>query len=311
MYAKPRRKEIAVNKVKKLLKTIFFPHLAIVLLIDVLVTFSFVYSSAILPLFHNIRIFTYAVSGYAVILTICAIPEIILRITGKKIRPEHFQRLAKDTQLQINISLYGTLAYNTLYATFQLFAGIHYRSVWYLSIATYYTLLAIMRFSLLHYSRANKAGEDLESEYRQFRFCGILLLIMNSALSAITFYITYQNQELRHPSAMPIIFAAFTLISFIIAIVNAIRYRKHNSPLFFTVKLISLVSAVVSVLALETAAIGRFSDRISDKARQIITGITGFGAITVTVCVGIFMIVKGTKKLKELNNEKEKSTYET
>lgn len=292
-----------MNRIKKILKAIFFPHIAIVLLIDLLVTFSFIYSSAILPIFNQIRITSYVGAAYAIILTICAIPEIILIVTGKKLRPEHFQRLAKDTQLQINLSLYGTLAYNTIYAAFQLFAGIYYNSVWYLSIATYYTLLAIMRFSLLHYLRANKAGEDLESEYKRFRFCGVLLLVMNSALSAITFYITWQNQELRHHSATTVIFAIFTFLSFTLAIINVIRYKKLKSPIFFATKLISLVSAVVSILALETAIMGYYSAQISDEARQIITGITGTGVITVTICVGIFMVVRGTKNLKKIKKE--------
>ena len=292
-----------MNRIKKILKAIFFPHIAIVLLIDLLVTFSFIYSSAILPIFNQIRITSYVGAAYAIILTICAIPEIILIVTGKKLRPEHFQRLAKDTQLQINLSLYGTLAYNTIYAAFQLFAGIYYNSVWYLSIATYYTLLAIMRFSLLHYLRANKAGADLESEYKRFRFCGVLLLVMNSALSAITFYITWQNQELRHHSATTVIFAIFTFLSFTLAIINVIRYKKLKSPIFFAAKLISLVSAVVSILALETAIMGYYSAQISDEARQIITGITGTGVITVTICVGIFMVVRGTKNLKKIKKE--------
>ena len=292
-----------MNRIKKILKAIFFPHIAIVLLIDLLVTFSFIYSSAILPIFNQIRITSYIGAAYAIILTICAIPEIILIVTGKKLRPEHFQRLAKDTQLQINLSLYGTLAYNTIYAAFQLFAGIYYNSVWYLSIATYYTLLAIMRFSLLHYLRANKAGADLESEYKRFRFCGVLLLVMNSALSAITFYITWQNQELRHHSATTVIFAIFTFLSFTLAIINVIRYKKLKSPIFFAAKLISLVSAVVSILALETAIMGYYSAQISDEARQIITGITGTGVITVTICVGIFMVVRGTKNLKKIKKE--------
>ena len=292
-----------MSRIKKILKAIFFPHIAIVLLIDLLVTFSFIYSSAILPIFNQIRITSYVGAAYAIILTICAIPEIILIVTGKKLRPEHFQRLAKDTQLQINLSLYGTLAYNTIYAAFQLFAGIYYNSVWYLSIATYYTLLAIMRFSLLHYLRANKAGEDLESEYKRFRFCGVLLLIMNSALSAITFYITWQNQELRHHSATTVIFAIFTFLSFTLAIINVIRYKKLKCPIFFAAKLISLVSAVVSILALETAIMGYYSAQISDEARQIITGITGTGVITVTICVGIFMVVRGTKNLKKIKKE--------
>ena len=143
-----------MDKFKKIIKTIFFPHIAIVLLIDLLVAFSFTYSSVILPIFHHITIIFYVGLAYAVILTVCAIPEIAYKITNKKLRSEHFHRITSDKQTRINIMLYGTLTYNALYATFQLFTAIQYKSVWYLSIATYYTLLAIMRFSLLLYSRS-------------------------------------------------------------------------------------------------------------------------------------------------------------
>ena len=301
--------------IKKILKAVFFPHLAIVLLIDLLVAFYAVYASAILPIFNNIRIMSYVILAYATVLTICALPEITMRVTSRKIRSSYFKRLKSDTQFKINLSLYGTLAYNTLYATFQLFTGISYNSVWYLSIAAYYTLLAIMRFSLLLYSRANKAGNDIETEYKRFRFCGILLLAMNAALSAITFYITWQNQELKHHSSTTIIFAIFTFISFTLAVVNIVRYRKLKSPLFLAVKLICLVSTVVSILALETAIMGRLSSQISYELRQIITSITGVGVLTVTVCVGLFMLLKGTRelqKLRKLNdtNQSESDTEE-
>ena len=289
-----------MNRIKNFFKALFFPHLAIVLFIDLLVIFAFVYSSAILPIFSYIRIIFYVFSLYALILTLCAIPEVVVRISSKKLRKEYIKRLTSDTQFKINIALYGTLAYNALYAAFQLFTGIYYRSAWYLSIAAYYTLLAIMRFSILHYSRAHKAGNDLESEYKRFRFCGIMLLIMNSALSAITFYITWKNQELKHHSATTIIFAVFTFASLALSIINIIRYRKMKSPIFFAVKLIGLVATIVSILALETAIMGRFSAQISDELRQIITGITGIGVLAITIYIGIFMIVRGTKKLKDL-----------
>ncbi len=300
-----KRKEFAMDIIKKILKAVFFPHLAIVLLVDFLVIFYAVYASAILPIFSYIRILSYIILAYAIILTLCALPDIINRITNKKIRNSYFRRLKSDTQFKINLSLYGTLMYNSLYAAFQLFTGIYYNSAWYLSIAVYYTLLAIIRFSLLVYSRANRAGEHIETEYKRFRFCGILLLVMNTALSIITFYITWKNQELKHHSATTIIFAVFTFVSFTLAIINIIRYRKLKSPLFLAAKLISLVSTVVSILALETALMGRFSAQISDEARQIITGLTGVGVLIVTVCVGLFMTVKGTKELKKLQAPKD------
>lgn len=296
-----------MNRIKKIIKFFFFPHVAIVLLVDILSAPAFLYSLFKFPLFHHITIISFVFFVYAVLLTLCALPEIVLRLTGKKLRTEYLHRLASDTQLQINISLYGTLAYNTLYATFQLFTGLYYNSIWYLSIAAYYILLAVMRFSLLHYSRSHKAGEDIESELKRFRFCGILLLVMSSALSAITFYITWQNQELKHHSATTIVFAIFTCVSFTISIINVIKYKKQKSPLLFATKLISFVATIVSILALETALIGRFSAQIPDNLRQLITGATGLAVLVITGYIGIFMVVRGSKRLKEFKEGKLKT----
>lgn len=296
-----------MNKIKKLIKFLFFPHVAIVLLVDILAAPTFIYSLFKFPIFHHITIISFAFFVYSVLLTLCALPEIVLRITGKKMRTEYLHKLAYDTQLQINIALYGTLIYNTIYAIFQLFTGLHYNSIWYLSIAAYYILLAVMRFSLLHYSRSHKAGEDIESELKRFRFCGILLLAMNAALSAITFYITWQNQELKHHSATTIVFAVFTFFSLAISIINVIRFRKQKSPLLFATKLISFVATTVSILALETAIIGRFSAQIPDRIRQIITGTTGFAVIAITVYIGLFMVVRGNKRLKEFKEKSAKA----
>ena len=41
-----------------------------------------------------------------------------------------------------------------------------------LKSAREHILLAIMRFSLLYYSRSNKAGEDITSELKRFKLCG-------------------------------------------------------------------------------------------------------------------------------------------
>lgn len=293
-----------MDTIKKILKAIFFPHLAIVLLVDFLVVFYAVYASAILPIFSYIRIISYVILAYAIILTLCALPDIVIRITNKNIRRSYFKRLKSDTQFKINLALYGTLIYNSIYAAFQLFTGIYYNSVWYLSIAAYYTLLAIIRFSLLLYSRVNKAGNDIETEYKRFRFCGILILAMQSSLSAITFYITLQNQELKHHGSTTVIFAIFTFASFTLAIINIIRFRKLKSPLFLAAKLISLVSAVVSILALETALMGRFGSQLSDEWRLIITGLTCLGVLVVTAFVGIFMTIRGSQKLKKIREAK-------
>ena len=203
-------------------------------------------------------------------------------------------------QQKINLTLYGTFFYNSLYAIFTLTLGIWHKSSWYISIAAYYILLAIMRFSLLYYSRSNMAGTDLRSELKIFRFCGILLIIMNTALSGLTFYRTMKNREFRHHGATATVLALFTVSLFAISIINIIRYRRYNSPIMFGAKLISFVSALVSMLSLETAIIGKLSNMMNNNIKKIITGVSAFTVLAIIAYIGVFMIVKGNKEIKRI-----------
>lgn len=292
---------------KKAIRSIFFPHIAIVTSITVLAALSLIYSLIRLPLNHYISIISYITTAYAATLIICAIPDLIARTKALKtgIKTKVNEKLIENdpsqlAQLKINLTLYGTFFYNSAYAVFTLFLGLWHNSSWYMSIAAYYILLAIMRFSLLYYSRSNKAGDDLLSELKRFRFCGILLIIMNTALSGMTFYRTMKNREFMHHGATATVLALFTVSLFTLSIINIVKYRKLNSPILFAAKLISFVSALVSMLSLETAIIGRLGVILSDTAQKILTGISAFAVLAIIAYIGIFMIVKGNKDLKAL-----------
>ena len=207
-------------------------------------------------------------------------------------------------QLKINLTLYGSLFYNSVYAIFTLALGFWHKSSWYLSIAAYYILLAIMRFSLLNYSRSNKAGENVISELKRFRICGILLLLMNTALSALTFHRTLENRDFTHHNATATALGFFTFSLFAISIINIIRYRKFKSPVLFAAKLISFVSALVSMLSLETALISKLSDKLGDTWQRAITGISAFTVLAIIGYIGIFMVANGNKELKLLKHQR-------
>ena len=299
-----------MDRIKKMLKAVFFPHIAIVTVVTVLASLSLIYSLIKLPLAHHISIISYILSLYAASLVICAFPELISKTKNlssnikTNINKINEKRSSADpsqaAQLKINITLYGTFFYNSVYAVFTLFLGLIHRSTWYISIATYYILIAVMRFSLLYYFRSNKAGEDVISELKRFRFCGVLLIAMNTALSVMTAYITAKNQEILHRKATTVVLAIFTVSLFALSIVNIIKYRKLNSPLLFAAKLISFVSALVSMLSLETAIIGILGISMDDKTQKAVTGISAFAVLAIIGYIGAYMIITGSKKLKEL-----------
>ena len=111
----------------------------------------------------------------------------------------------------------------------------------------------------------------------------------------------YWNRTFRHHEITTIALAAYTFTAFTVAIINIIKYRKYNSPVYTASKSISLTAAGVSILTLEATMLTTFGDgNMSNLTRKIMLGCTG-GVVSVFIIImAIFMIAQSGKKLKEL-----------
>lgn len=129
---------------------------------------------------------------------------------------------------------------------------------------------------------------------------------MNLALALIIFFMVYWNRTFHHHEITTIALAAYTFTALTLAIINTVRYRKYNSPVYSASKAISLASASVSMLTLETTMLTTFGGvTMSLTGRRILLGISG-GVISVfIIAMAIYMIVQGTKKIKLLKTAKE------
>ena len=147
----------------------------------------------------------------------------------------------------------------------------------------------------------------MREELLRYRACGWVFLFMNLALTLIIFFMVYWNRTFVHHEITTIAMAAYTFTTFTTAIINLIRYRKYKSPVYSASKAISLASACVSMLTLESTMLTTFGQGESPMFRQIMLAATG-GAISLfVVMMAIYMIVqgsKGLKALKEQNREK-------
>ena len=207
-----------------------------------------------------------------------------------------------DTRLRVNVSLYGSFFWNIAYALFQLWLGFFHHTFWFYSLGAYYICLALMRFFLVLHTRKHKPGERMKEELIKYRACGIVFLVMNLALTLIIFFMVYWNRTFDHHEITTITLAAYTFTSLTMAIMNVIKYRKYNSPVFSASKAISLAAACVSMLTLESTMLTTFSDgTMTLMERKIMLGCTGAVICLFIVTMAIYMIVQSSKKLKELN----------
>ena len=162
----------------------------------------------------------------------------------------------------------------------------------------YYVMLGVMRFFLLKHTRKYKANEQAEIEIKKYITSGWLLLAMNLALGVIVFFIVYLNKTFAHHMITTIAMATYTFVTFTFAIVNLVRYRKYQSPVYSASKIITLIAGAVSMLTLETTMLTTFGENDNPMFRQIILSASGVAIIGFAMTMAIIMLVKGYKNLK-------------
>ena len=147
------------------------------------------------------------------------------------------------------------------------------------------------------------------TELKKYRNCGRVFLVMNLALSLMVFFMIYWNRTFEHGEIVTIAMAAYTFVSFTMAVISIKKYRKYNSPVFSAAKAISLASACVSVLTLEATMLNTFGKGKEDMLmNRIMLAASGAVISAVIIAMAVCMIARGTKKIKllkaEENNER-------
>jgi hypothetical protein len=292
---------------KKLGKALLFPHIAIMITLLPVATVFLVYSMVFLGVDSAVSIASYILAAYTLTVWCFKIPYLIRFFKNFKKDNKYARKWLEDTRLRVNVSLYGTMIWNVLYALLQLGMGFRHRSFWFGSLAVYYISLAVMRFFLVNHTRRYKAGEKMLLELRKYRACGVVFLVMNIALSLMIFFMVYWNRTFHHHEITTIALAAYTFASLTVAVVNIVRYRKYNSPVYTASKSISLAAACVSMLTLESTMLTTFGEEtMSLTGRRAFLGISG-GVISVfIIAMAIYMIVQGTKNIKMLKEKEQR-----
>lgn len=291
-----------MRSLSKHLRRVFFPHGAVFVLLLPLSLALLLYSLGNGQAERWVQYPSYLLSAYALTALCCKLPS-LLRF-WKRVKRENKVLAAYNSspRLRMNISLYAALILNGLYAVFQFCLGLRQGLLWYYTMAAYYLIMAIMRYSLLLYSIDHRPGENRREELRRYRFCALVLLGMNLVLGVMVFYITWKKPAFSQNEIACIAMAAYTFTAFIQAFINMIRYRRYKSPVFSAAKVIGFTAAMVSMLTLETAMLAAFGQN-EDGFAQFMTGLTGGAVVLTVLLLAVHMLVKAAKELKYTGNK--------
>ena len=290
---------------KKIGKAFLYPHIALMIVLVPISAVLLICSMVFIGTESVIAIISYVLSAYTLTVWCFKVPYLIRFFKNLKKENKFLRKWIEDTRFRVNVSLYSSFFWNTAYALFQLWLGFYHHTFWFYSLGIYYLCLALMRFFLVRHTRKYKARENLLRENIKYRICGWIFLFMNLSLSLIVFFMVYWNRTFVHHEITTIAMAAFTFTSLTFAIINVIKYRKYQSPIYSASKIISLASACVSILTLESTMLTTFGDEsMTLVGRRWLLGATG-GAISVFFLVAaIYMIMQSTKAIKNFTGDK-------
>ncbi len=292
-------------------KALLFPPIAIMLVLVPVSVVFLVYAMVFVGTESVPAIVSYVLSAYTLTVWCVQIPKLIAFFKGFKDHNAYVRRWRSDAHLRVKTSLYGTLMWNTAYAVLQLGLGFWHHTFWYYSLAGYYLSLAVMRFFLVRHTRKHKAGEQMLKELYKYRACGIVFLLMNLALALIIFFMVYWDRTFHHHEITTIAMALYTFTSMTRAIINVVKYRRYQSPVYSASKAIGLASACVSMLTLESTMLTTFSNGAMDAfSRKLLLGISGAVVSAVIVVMAVTMIVQANKKITLLQSGKGEGIYD-
>ena len=259
----------------------------------------------ILPWIAGIVVYVLA----AVLLTLSCVffyhdlRENVIKKLLEVIRKNPFgERFLADYTFRTILTTLPAFLINVAYTVYNGVIGIMNQTVWFITMAVYYSLLGIMRYYAVSTGRKTSRLDDGEQirkkELSVIRTDGILLLVLNLALSGVVLLTIAQDTAKRHSEIMVISIAAYTFYKITMAVVNMVKVRKTKSPILITIRNIGVADALVSMLTLQATMFASFQDKNNWNTNQM-NAITGLAVCILISILGISMIWYASKKKKE------------
>jgi len=287
----------------KIGKKLLFPHAIVIFLLFNLTVAGLIYIFVNHLETHILAILFYVVAFYTLVVVCARIPGIVINVKNGVYANRYAHAYLTDKELRMRISMYRGLLINFIFATFKIILGFLYNSSWLFAMAGYNVILSFMRFVVIFRSQAKGLTE--EEMYRRglqsFKVCGWLMMLLNVAVSVIMFMVIVQKQTIEYHMIVTIGLAAFTFYCFTMAIINMVKYRTRNNPVYAAVKRIDMVKAIVSIFTLQVAMLTSFGGQGAEINNGLMNTLTGI-AVTIAInTIAAFMIYAAQREVKELN----------
>lgn len=205
-----------------------------------------------------------------------------------------------DSVFKGEVSLLRGAIFDIGYTVFRMVTGFIYSSVWFVSLSFYHLFLGLLRVYLI-VCQKKRLAKDLFFEYNCYEKTAWLLFFLNIPMSGMTVLMVIKNSGFSYPGYVIYVSAMYTFYTVISSAINLAKYRKAGSPIISAAKVISFITALMSVLGLQTAMISAFSTN-GDGYRRMMNAITGAVVFGAVIVVAVYMLIKAYRKKTEIKN---------
>ena len=213
-------------------------------------------------------------------------------------------KLLDDHTFRTMTFAYSSLATNSLLALSKMAAGWWFSSDWLMVLAGYYLVLCLTMSLVLRNSRAAARQTDEQErrrkEWKAYRLCGCLLLVLTLTLQGVAIMIVEDGSGFAYQGYLIFVVAMYDFYCLIAGIVYLIRNRKRHSPTVLSIKYINFATSLVAILSLQTAMFASFGADTAPQTQQLMNIMTSTAVCVVLIVLGVLMIVQANRKLRVL-----------
>jgi len=205
------------------------------------------------------------------------------------------KRVLRESRYRIILSAAFSFFINLLYALYNGGLGIANRSIWFITMCAYYTILSTMRFSAVLCEHKNNRTASNDMEYFVMKLSGGLFAALSFVLTGIIYISLAENIATKHETVVMITIATYTFYKITMAIIRAVKQRKNSSPLLAVIRNIGYADVAASVLTLQRSMFASFGE-LTDTRAHTMNVLTGAAVCLFVLILGLVMIIKGINK---------------
>ncbi len=236
----------------------------------------------------------YPLSAYSLTAVCVKLPAAIRDVKDMLSRHPKLTSLLKNEELHFKLGLYFEQFINFAYGIFKIASGVILGSAWIGCDGIYNMAQALIQlFQILR----RKYAKTPVQQWKSYRFCGVLILLMHLTLTGIVFQMVNWNRAEEHGEIMIITTALFAFYKVISSFISIAKDRKHLHPVDSSIRMLNLAQAFFAIFSLQASMFHTFGT--SEPWEHGMNIFTGCGVCLLIVSIGIYMIRRGGREIKK------------